>query len=97
MTNIDQAQIDAWKAEYEEVWRLTVAGKVGFLKMPTRKILSYAYVAAKTDPFKFPETIINECWIAGDEELKTNDKLLMSASAHVEKMVQMEEAELVKL
>jgi hypothetical protein len=74
-----------------------VDGKECYLKKPTRKTLSYASVAARENPLKFNEVILNECWLGGDEEIKTDDELFLSVGTHLERMVEVKHAELEKL
>ena len=68
-----------------------------YLRKPNRKELSYASVAGKSDPMKFNEVILNQCWLASDEEIKTDDSLFLGVSAQIAQLVEVKEAELKKL
>lgn len=92
-----QEQIQAWKAQYGEVFKISVGDKSCYLRKPSRKTMGYAAMASKDNPLKFNEVILDGCWIAGDEEIRTNDDLFMSVSAKVGKLIEIKEAELVKL
>lgn len=92
-----QEQIQEWKQKYGEVTALKVDGKTAYLKMPDRKTLSYAMTFAQTDPLKFAEAILNNCWLEGDEEIRTNDVLFLSVASQLNNLVELKEAELVKL
>lgn len=92
-----QKQIDAWKAEHGDVFYFKVGGKECFLKRPTRQTLSYASVAATKDPMRYNEVILDECWLAGHEEIKTNSGLFISISQHLTDLVGIVEVEMVKL
>ena len=94
---ITQKQIDAWKAEHGEIFMLSVGDKKAYLKKPNRKTLSYAAIAGQKDNMVFNEIILDKCWIGGDEEIKTDDGLFLSASAKLPELIQIKEAELVKL
>lgn len=94
---VNQKQIDAWKAEHGDIFKITVDDKVCYLKQPGRKVLSFASTAGAKDPMQFNEVILRECWLAGDEEIKTNDGLFLSVSAKLDQLIQVKEAELVKL
>lgn len=94
---ITQAQIDAWKAEHGEVSMLTVGEKKCYLKSPTRQTLGYAGVAGQEDPMAFNDVILNQCWLGGDEEIKTNTGLFFSASKQISKLINIVESDLVKL
>lgn len=67
------------------------------LHKPTRKGLSYASSVGTKDPIKFNEIILEHCWIAGDEEIKTNDSLFLAVCPTLEKLVEVKQGEIVKL
>jgi len=90
-------QIEEWKTKHVDVFRIKVLDKSCYLKRPSRKDLSYASVAGTNNPLKFNEVILNGCWLAGDEEIKTDDKLFLSAGAKLSEILEVEEAELEKL
>ena len=46
---------------------------------------------------KFNEVILNECWLDGDEEIRTNDTLFLSVSGKIAELIEVKEAELEKL
>lgn len=94
---ITQKQIDAWKAEHGEIFMLSVGDKKAYLKKPTRKTLSYAGIAGQKDHLAFNEVILKQCWLGGDEEIQTDDGLFLSASRVLETIIEIKEAELVKL
>ena len=95
--NFTQEQIATLKAKHGEIFRISVDGKSCLLRKPNRKELGYASVAGKDNPLKFNEVIFNACWLAGDEELRTNDTLFLSASAKIADIIEIKEAELEKL
>lgn len=93
-----QKQINAWKAEHGEIFYFKVGeNKECYLKKPSRQTLSYAAMAAQTDPLQYNEVILNDCWLAGDEIIKTDTGLFLSISQHLPNLVQMVEVEMVKL
>ncbi len=94
---ITQEQINAWKELYEDVWRITVDGKVAYLRSPDRKTLSFASSVGASDPMKFNEILLKNCWLAGDLEIQTNDKLFLSASSKLAELIEIKETEMVKL
>jgi hypothetical protein len=87
-------QLDEWKSKYGKVSFLKVDGKRCYLKSPSRKALGYASVAGKENPLKFNEVLLADCWLAGDEEIKTDDALFLGASAKLQELIQVKEAEL---
>lgn len=94
---IDQAQINAWKAKYKNVFLIEVEDKKAYLKAPGRNELSYATTVAKQDPIKFNSAILDKCWLAGDEEIKTDDRLFMGVAEKLDQLVETAEATIKKL
>ncbi len=91
-------QIKKWKGLYRDVYKITTdSGKVAYLRRPTRSDLSFAASAGAQDPLKFNESILDSCWLAGDEEIKTNDGLFMGVSAQINNLIEIENSTLEKL
>ena len=90
-------QIADWKQKYGEIFAAKVGGHIAYLKKPDRKTLSYASSVGKTDPMKFNEILLNNCFIGGSDDVKTEDKLFLGVSAKLEKIIEVEAAELEKL
>lgn len=94
---VTENQIKSWKKEHGEVFRFDVGKKVCYLKKPSRNALSYASMAAQTDPLKYNEFILEDCWLAGDEEIKTDNGLFLSIGQKLPLLIEMVEVEMVKL
>lgn len=88
-------QIQEWKKKHGDLFEITVDGKSCILHRPTRRDLSYASVIK--DPIKMSETILGQLWVAGDEELKTNDELFMAVVSKMDEVLKVKEAEIKKL
>jgi hypothetical protein len=97
MYKATKEQIAEWKAKHGDVFCIKVVDKACYLKKPSRKALGYASVAGKENPLKFNEVLLRDCWLAGDEELETNDDLFLSVSAKLSELIELKEAELEKL
>lgn len=97
MATISKEQIQEWKQKYGEVFRIKVDDKECYLKKPNRKTLGYASMAGKENPLKFNEVILRDCWLGGDEEIRTDDTLFLSVSSKVAEIIEVKEAELEKL
>ena len=95
--DVTKEQIKQWKAKYKEVFVLRVDDKVAYLRTPDRATLSYASTLATKDPMKFNEAILTNCWLGGDEEIKTDDALFLSASSKLGELIKNKEAKLEKL
>lgn len=90
-------QIQAWKDEQGDVYAIKAEGHICYLHKPSRKAISYASVAGKTDPLKFNEVLMRECWLGGSEAIRRNDDLFLAASGVLDQIVEVKEAELEKL
>lgn len=97
MNKVSKEQIAEWKAKHGDIFRITVGDKVCYLKKPSRKALGYAAMAGKDNPLRYNEAILNDCWLDGDEDIKTNDDLFLSISPKLAELIELKEAELEKL
>ncbi len=80
-------QIEGFKSKYGKVWLFELEGeKSCILKRAGRNEISLANITAITrnddgnsnfDVNKFNESIVLSTWVAGDEEVKINDKLFL--------------------
>lgn len=97
MEKISQEQIDNWKKAHGDVFKISVDGRDCYLRRPDRKTLAYASSVATKDPIKFNEILLNGAWLAGNEDIKKDDTLFLSVSAKLSELIEVKEAELVKL
>jgi hypothetical protein len=93
--NFKKEQIAEWKKKHGDLFEITVGGKTCILHRPTRKDLSYASVVK--DPIKMSEIMLKNLWVAGDEEIQTQDDLFLGAISKMEEVLQVKEAEIKKL
>lgn len=96
MPEITEEQIAQWKKKHGDVFKITVGGKEAYLHKPDRKTLGYAS-QYKDNPIRMAEAILQNCWIDGDQEIKTDDELFLGACQKLGALVQIKEAELVKI
>lgn len=87
--------INKWKATHGDLFEISVEGKSCVLHKPTRQDLSYASVIK--DPIKMSEVMLKQLWVAGDEDIKTNDELFMAVVAKMDEVLKVKEAEIKKL
>lgn len=92
-----EQKISEWKAKHGDVFQVEVEGRVAYLKRPDRKVLGAAAVTGKSDPMKYNEVILNNCWLEGDEEIRTNDAMFLGVSAQLAEIIEIKEATLKKL
>lgn len=97
-TKVTTEQIEAWKKKHGEVFKIEFEdGKEVYLKKPDRKVLSYAMTKAQSNPLGFAEVILLQCFLGGDEDVKTNDDYFLGASAQLEGLMEVKAAQLKKL
>ncbi len=90
-------QIEAWKKQYGDIFAVTVDGGICYLKKPSRKALGYASFASKNNPLNFNEVILNDCWLGGDESIRTEDSKFLGISGAIAQLIEVKEAEIKKL
>lgn len=93
---ITQEKIEGWKKQHGDIYLIEVEDKACVVRKPGRKDLSFAMLL-KDDPIKFNETLLNNLWVDGDEELKTNDDYFLAVSSQLGELLQIKEATLKKL
>ena len=89
-------QIAAWKEQFGDVFAVTVEGSICYLKKPNRKTMSIVASLAN-NPIRANEALLQNCWLGGDESIKTDDEKFYAASAQLSEIVQVKEAEITKL
>lgn len=90
-------QIAAWKKKHGDVFSYEADGLACYLCRPSRSTIAAASVVGRDDPFKFAEIVIANCWLGGDEALRTDDKYFMGLSQKVSELVEIKVGELKKL
>lgn len=91
------------KKKYGRVFKVVVKDDDGtiaaqaFLHSPTRQVLDAAMASSKKKDSMFNETIIKNCWLAGDKAIITNDEYFLSVSTQVNELIKFKESELEEL
>lgn len=93
--NPTNEQINEWKQKHGELFQISVEGKSCILRKLNRQDLSYASVVK--DPIKMSEALMNRLWVAGDEEIRTDDSLFIAAISRMDEVMKIKEAEIKKL
>ena len=90
-----EQKIFEWKRKYGDIYEIKVDDKSCIIRAVDRKVLSFASV--NTDSIKASETILNELWIAGDEEMRTNDQLFLATINQMQEIMKVKEGSIQKL
>jgi len=97
LTELTQEQIDDYKQEYGELFLIQVEDKKCYLHKPTRQILDAANASSGKRSSAFNETLLKNCWIAGDKDIVNDDEYFLGASSQLDQIIVFKNAELKKL
>jgi hypothetical protein len=89
-------QIENWKKKYGDIFLVEVDDSVCYLKKPDRKTMSYVATLGN-NPIRANEALLENCWLGGDESIKTDDEKFYGVSAKLNEIVAIKEAEITKL
>lgn len=90
-------QIGQWKKKHGDIFAYEVDGKICYLKRPNRQVISVASASGVGDPFKFAEVVVVNCWLGGDEALRSEDRYFMGLSQKINEIVEIKVGEIKKL
>lgn len=65
------------------------------VRKPNRQDLSF--ISVIRDPIKRKEALLNQIWVAGDEDFKTDDELFLGLSAKLSELINVKEVEIKNL
>ncbi|GAA4198646.1 hypothetical protein GCM10022289_07700 [Pedobacter jeongneungensis] len=98
MSKVTTQQIADWKKQHGDIFEINFQDdKTGYLRKPNRKELSYAMTKVQSNPLGFAEVIMQNCWLGGDEEIRTDDAYFLGASGQLDSLMEVKAAELKKL
>ena len=89
-------QIAEWKKKHGDIFKVEVGDSVCYLKKPDRKTMSYVATLGN-NPIRANEALLQNCWLGGDESIKTDDEKFFGVSAKLAEIIQIKEAEITKL
>jgi hypothetical protein len=89
-------QISEWKQKNGDIFKVEVGDSACYLKKPDRKTMSYVATLGNS-PIRANEVLLDNCWLGGDESIKTDDEKFFGVSAKLAEIVQIKEAEITKL
>ena len=78
INGVSKEQVAIWKKQYDGVFKYTASdGKSCYLRNPDLDVLDACRTISAGSSIKFDKAMVDNCWLAGDEELRTVDKYKM--------------------
>ncbi len=96
MAKASKEQIREWKVKYGRVYEVEVDDYRCYLKPPTRQTLSLSMSYENKDPLKADEVLLQNCWIAGDEQIKTDLNLFLTLRPHLAELFELKKSKFIK-
>ena len=84
-----------WKALYGNYFVLRICDKTCYLRPLSRQVLGYSSI--QRDPVKRYEIILNELWLGGDEEIKTDDSYFIGTIPLLDRLIEVRSGEIKKV
>ncbi|MGN6604563.1 MAG: hypothetical protein ACTHK8_19040 [Ginsengibacter sp.] len=94
---VSEEKIQEWKKKYGHVWAVKIEGSICYLKKASRATLRAALGFLEKDRIKYMEIIVENSWLGGDEDIKTNDEYFYALMEVVPQLVEAKDAEIKKL
>lgn len=92
------ARIAEWKKQYGYVFGyVSDDGKCCVLRAPDLTILDACRIISRGSSIQFDIALLENCWLDGDPELKTEDKYRMGVFDWLGTIIKKTEGELVEL
>ena len=92
-----EEQIQDWKRKYGDVYAIETEGSVCYLHKPDRSTMKAVAAVGMNDPIRSNEVLLENCWLGGDESIKTDDAKFFAVSPKLAELIEVKEAELKKL
>jgi hypothetical protein len=93
-----QEQIEKYKKEYGSIFEYkSDDGKSCILKSPTLQVLDACKTISGGSSIKFDDALLQNCWVDGDIELKTEDKYKLGLFEWLGGIIQKVDGELKEL
>jgi hypothetical protein len=98
---IEEKDINAWKAKHRKVYEITVTDDEdsykGYFCRPDMETLSVVNKLGKSDEVKAANVLFENCWLGGDPALKDEAILKMAAIARLNGLMNVRATEIKNL
>jgi hypothetical protein len=90
-------QIAMWKNLHKDVYAIRIEDSIAYLRKPDRATIKAMASFAQSDPIRSSEILLENCWLGGDAEIKTDNDKFLAVSARLGELIEVKNAELKKL
>ena len=90
-------KIAQWKQKHGDIFAVEVENSICYLHKPDRKTMKAVASIGQADPIRASEILLENCWIDGDPDIKTDDEKFFAVSKEMAKIIEVKQAELKKL
>lgn len=101
MENPYKSQVEKLQKDNKKVFEISVEGAdktyYGYIRNPNRDEMRIIFSTISTDPIKAYEIILQNCWLTGDTEIRTDDDLFFGVTAQLGVVVDFAKASIKKL
>ncbi len=95
---ISEAEVKELKEKHKELYAISGGGHIAYFRKPNRNDVNIAASTLDTDtPLSYFESIMQECMVAGSNEILDNDSLFLSAMNEFKPLVEGQKTVLAKL
>lgn len=96
-----ESEIQMWKAKYRKVYEVIIEDDgekfAGYFKRPDMDVFSSVNKISKTDEVRAAGILFDNCWLGGDNIIRDDSVLRMSATAQLKNIMAVKSAELKNL
>lgn len=100
---LKDVEVDLLKKSHGEVYEIIVPANdegtemtYAYIARPKRKILEAVFGMINTNPIQAADVLMKNCWLAGNDLIKTDDDLFMAAAPLVLSIIKIRQGEIKK-
>lgn len=82
-----KVQIELWKKKFPRIFKIQSEDSVAYVRKPNINDLRYASKAGMDDPLKLTEVLLKQCWLDGDEAIRTDEDKFLGVSSQMQEIL----------
>lgn len=90
-------RIEMLKKKHGDIFEYEADGMSCILKRSSRTVISAASTIGASDPLKFAEVVLENCWVEGNDTLRTDDRYFLGLQQQINQLVEIKVGKLKKL